>query len=1371
MHHETIEGHQLSPQQQHHWLLYQNSAAYSAQCAVALEGQLDAARLRQALEQVIARHEILRTAYRLLPGMDTPLQVIADARPQELREVNLDGLSHDEQQARVEEHLRVERAGEFDYERGQLIHASLLRLSERRHVLVVTLPAMCADAGTLKNLAEELGRYYEAGMGGVPDEAEVVQYADFAQWQHELLESKDGTAGREFWAARGHSSDAPVGLPKEGAQAAGDELLPPRASVFVGADAAAQVAWLAVAHGTDEAVVLLSCWHSLMWRLSGEPEVVIETAFDGRKYEDLHGALGLFTMHLPIRCRFEDDFTFADVLKRVHESSRESLEWLEYFNADTAAPGGAETNSLPIAFEYGACPPAARHGDVTFTVTHLDSHTSSAKLKLAALRGGDGLLRLDVRYDPAIFTPEAAGQIAGEFSTLLESAVAHPGRAVGKLDVVSADERRLLLSVWNETAAEFRRDGCIHELFEEQVARTPERVAAIYQHDQLTYAELNARANQLADLLRERGVGAETRVGILLERSVEMVVAVLGILKAGGAYVPLDPFWPAERINLMIVDAGLSGLVTRHDLLSTLSELSAWVVRFDADHEQLARRDDANAVNATQPSGLAYVIYTSGSTGMPKGVMVEHRSVLNLLAALRQSVYAELESPLRVSVNAPLTFDASVKQLIQLLAGHTLCILPEDARRDGAAMLAYMEEHRIDLLDCTPSQLRLLLDAGLLDASGYAPQAVLTGGESLDAELWRKFAASGRTAYFNVYGPTECTVDATACRVLPNPDAPSLGRPLANVRTYILDQHLQPVPIGVAGELFIGGAGVARGYLNRPELTAENFVSDPFAADEGARLYRTGDRARSLPDGRIEFLGRLDHQVKLRGVRIELGEIEATLSAHPGVREVAVLVREDVPGDQRLVGYVVPKPHHAATIGCRLRHRLPNGMSIVQLNRSETNALYDEIFTERVYLKHGVSLAPGACIFDVGANIGMFTLFASRHCPGARIYSFEPIRPIFETLGVNAGLYSPNAKLFPFGLSDAEKTDTFTYYPQFSARSGLTLFANAEDEKDVVKKFLHNKHESGVEGMGSLLEAADELLEGVFESEEITCPLRRLSDVIREERVERIDLLKVDVQQAELDVLRGVDEADWTKIQQVSMEVHDAPGQASEGRLAAIVALLERHGFSVVAEQDDSLRGTDRHSLYATRTPSANAQTELLRDEVADQPGATMNGHALYRLPNSLEVFHQNRNETEFIYQQIFEDQIYLRHGITIEPGDCVFDVGANIGLFTLFLYHRLREAKVFAFEPIPSTFEKLRNNVALYGLDAHLFNCGLSDRDDTATFTFYRTGRPVRAATQTSTRRNLRSGRSSNIKARWWPSTRTNWSKAGISARRSSAR
>jgi amino acid adenylation domain-containing protein len=495
--------------------------------------------------------------------------------------------------------------------------------------------------------------------------------------------------------------------------------------------------------------------------------------------------------------------------------------------------------------------------------------------------------------------------------------------------LLSADERHQMLHEWNATESDFPETLCVHELFEKQVEQTPDAVAVSFEDQRLSYAELHRRSNQLAHYLRKAGVGQETPVAIFLERSLEMIVALMGVLKAGGAYLPLETTHPKGRLQYVLEDAQARVILTQEQTATMLPEHRARVICLDSDWSTVAEEtDETPAVNATADN-LAYVIYTSGSTGGARGVMVQHRSVVNLATSLREKVYAAHQSPLRVSLNAPLMFDSSVKQLIQLLYGHELCVIPEDVRRDGELLVAYIKLHEIDVLDCTPSQLRLLLAGGFFEADSQAPVLVLVGGETIDEETWHLLGSSKRTSFFNVYGPTECTVDTTVQRIDPGSTEVLIGRPLGNVKTYLLDTHNHPAPLGVFAELFIGGAGVARGYLAEPDLTAQRFVPDPFSGKAGTRLYRSGDRVRYRPGGEISFIGRLDYQVKIRGHRIEPGEVEAALRKDPQVREAIVVNSEERRGEKRLVAYIVARQQATMSLTALqkgLRENLPDYM-------------------------------------------------------------------------------------------------------------------------------------------------------------------------------------------------------------------------------------------------------------------------------------------------------------------------------------------------------------------------------------------------------------------------------------------------------------
>ena len=545
---------------------------------------------------------------------------------------------------------------------------------------------------------------------------------------------------------------------------------------------------------------------------------------------------------------------------------------------------------------------SATGGELSVEPLDTGSGTTKFDLTLSLTDFPDGFSG-SLQFSTDLFLPETARNMADSLVCLLEGAVQQPSLPVSRLPLLPSALQHRVLREWSSSHRPWLTDSLVPSLFEAQAALTPDSLAVTDGSLSLSFRELNSRSNQLAHLLRHLGVGPDVRVAFCLERSSEAVLSILAILKAGGAYVPLDPSYPSERLAFMLRDSGAAVLLTRAPFAQRLPDSSSHLLRLDESTHLLSLQSEENLPPLASPSNLAYVIYTSGSTGLPKGVMVTHDSLLNLHQALREAVY-QGQPPLRVGVYAPLSFDASVKQLLQLLSGHALCVVPEALRLDVGPLLAWLAQHRVDVLDCTPSLLRVLLDAGLLQHPS-PPRFVLLGGEAIDSSTWALLRSSTRTRFVNVYGPTECTVDVTALPLHLAGPKPVLGRPLANVEAFILDSHLQPLPPGVPGELFVGGLGLSRGYLLRPDLTAEKFLPNPFSRLPGARLYRTGDLCRFLHDGSIDYLGRTDFQVKLRGFRIELGEVEAALSSFPSVRHAAAAVLSDSSPGGRLVAYLV----------------------------------------------------------------------------------------------------------------------------------------------------------------------------------------------------------------------------------------------------------------------------------------------------------------------------------------------------------------------------------------------------------------------------------------------------------------------------------
>lgn len=876
----TTEGLQLSPQQKHLWSLTrgEDDQRYQIRCAVRLQGTLNKQALRNAIEQVVKRHEILRTVFRVFPELGMPVQVIGDNGPPPTVGIDLASLSNQRQEDEIETLFQNMR--QHPFASRSPLSTTLVCLSETQHVLLISLAAACADSLTLDNLVHDLARTYEDCLGGHKLSDAPLQYADISEVFNELLESEETETGRSYWEQHDLSSLPRLRLPFENEVSAD----PPFEPAFVTAQLVDKV----------DPALLLTCWKILLRRLTGHKDLTVAVSYNGRTYEGLSETLGLFARYLPLHSHIDDKQTLADLLQKIKRTTSEVQEWQDYFSP------GTRLKYFPYCFEFENSNPSYAGGAVTFSIAKKYVCFDRFKLKLRCTQAST-----ELHFDRSLYERGDVEVLMRQFHTLLKSALYNSHLAVRELEILGAREREQILVDFNRTTVDYPQAQSIQQLFEDQSAHTPHRVAISFAEKQFTYEDINAKANQLAHHLRESGVGPEHRVGLYMERSPEMLIGVLGILKAGGCYVPLDPASPRERLAFIMAEASVSILVTQATLAASITYPTT------------------NPPNITTPEHLAYIIYTSGSTGRPKGVMAEHAAVINLSFALRDTNYANVNEPLRVGLNAPLIFDASVKQWLQLLHGHELHIVPEEVRSDPARFLSFIQRHKLSVVDCTPTQLKALLANGLGAKSTYAPPLIFVGGEEIDDATWRILATSEDTSYFNLYGPTECTVDTTVCCVRSAPAQASIGRPVPNAQVYILDENLKPVPLGVRGEICIGGAGVARGYLERPALTAEVFVPSPFGRGFGERLYKTGDLARYLPDGRIKYLGRKDSQIKLNGYRIELKEIEAVIREHSAVQDAAVVLKQ-IEARPQIVAYVVSREQ--IDIRAFLRERLPEYM-------------------------------------------------------------------------------------------------------------------------------------------------------------------------------------------------------------------------------------------------------------------------------------------------------------------------------------------------------------------------------------------------------------------------------------------------------------
>jgi amino acid adenylation domain-containing protein/non-ribosomal peptide synthase protein (TIGR01720 family) len=920
-----IKGYRLSPQQKHLWWLQGNNShnAFYAQCAVRIEGNLEPRILQEALCSVINRHEILRSTFPVLPGAISPLQVIADTLPPAVHETDLSHQEESEQEARIEALFREMKDMPVALDEGSPARMSLVTLSPSRHVLLIKLLAFCADIAALENLVGEIGRSYEACLRDVKLLDDPIQYADLSEILNELLESEETEAGREYWRKQDFSSLSPAALPFSSRIDLAQAVFRPQLlSCQVDAKVYAALRSLAQTSGVSTSTCLLACWCTLLWRLGAQSEFIVGTAYAGRSYAELESAIGLFARYLPLRCRMKPDITFSQLLEQISSASGELAEWQDYFSwSQSVAAAGAMHRPaaayFPICFDFHARPRVSEVAGLRLSIARSEVLLNRFQLKLSGVEQAEGL-RLDFHFDGSLMKVADVERLTEELQTLLRNVTAEPHMAISSYEILGAGEHQLLLRDFNRTQTPGPASDCVHDLFAEQAAKTPDRIALVDGVRQISYAELNRKANQLAHYLRARGAGQEALVGLYLERSIELMVGLLAIIKAGAAYVPLDPSQPWPRMAQMLKDARSVLLVTRRELGEKLADVCSGMIYVDAEAGRIANEQESEPDSGVVAANLVYVMYTSGSTGTPKGVMVTHEGLVNYLRWSRAAYDATrgCGTPVHSSIGFDLTITSL---LVPLMCGQRVVLLSEE---EGLGQLskALAEGHDWTLVKLTPGHLEVLKQ--MLEGQTLEGRAnvLVIGGEALMTESllgWREDAPSTRLV--NEYGPTEAVVGCCVYEVDPNAELSGpvpIGRPIANMEMYVLNEKMRAVPVGVVGELYIGGRGIARGYFEQPESTAEKFVPHPYSERAGERLYRTGDLGRHLANGQLEYVGRTDQQVKIRGFRVELGEIEAALRDQEGVREAVVLVKESS-GEKHLIGHVVAESATALEVEAR----------------------------------------------------------------------------------------------------------------------------------------------------------------------------------------------------------------------------------------------------------------------------------------------------------------------------------------------------------------------------------------------------------------------------------------------------------------------
>jgi len=920
--------------------LVRGSSLYNLPAAIRLTGELNLPALEKTINEICRRHKSLTTTFPTIDGQ--PVQVVNPAQPISLPVLDLSSWSVAERESETRRIVNNEARKPFDLAVGPLVRVQLLKLDEQEFVFLLTMHHIIADGWSMDVLMREIMVLYQAMGAGIPSPLPELhlQYADYARWQRESLQDETFAEQLSYWQKQLAGIPPLLELPADHPRPPEQSFRGTIRSLMLSPELSEALRALTRQAETTLFNVMLTVFKALLFRYTRQNDICIGTPIAGRDRVETEGLIGYFSNILVLRTRVSGELTFRELLRQVHEVSLEAHAHQDVpFEKVVEALHPERNMSYSPLFQvmFGFL----NAGQTVLEIPGLKLSSYGAIQETAKYDLLMGVMEMRERlsvsleYSTDLFEADRIERLFSHFRSLLESVVQNPDQHLIDIPLLEQPEREQILVEWNRTSAAYPADVCMPQLFEQQVDENPDAPALIYGQQQVSYRELEERANQLAHYLRSEGVGADTLVAVCLERSIEMVVTLLGVLKAGGAYLPLDSSYPAERLRYMLVDSEAKLLVTAAKFAELFLETTTRTLYVENLAEQLGPQSRVRLKSDAAPAHLAYVIYTSGSTGQPKGVMITHRGLVNYLYWARRAYEVSSEKKNGgngSALHSSIGFDLSITSLwLPLVAGESVLLVSEELGLEGL-IATLREQGPFRVVKLTPPHLALLNQQLSSDELRRSAQVVVIGGEALASErvrVWRDHAPE--TRLINEYGPTETVVGCCVYEVNGETSREgdvAIGRPIANTQLYVLDGRMEPVPAGVADELYIGGEGLARGYLRRPELTAQRFVPHPFAEDGGARLYRTGDLARYRSDGELEFLGRLDEQVKVRGYRIELGEIESVLRECEGVKE-AVVVVEDAEAEKRLIGYVVAEPEvelRVEQMRAQLREQLPEYM-------------------------------------------------------------------------------------------------------------------------------------------------------------------------------------------------------------------------------------------------------------------------------------------------------------------------------------------------------------------------------------------------------------------------------------------------------------